>query len=519
MFDVCILGGGVAGLMLARSLPDHYSIAVITKTDAGTGNTSLAQGGIAASLSFDDRPESHATDTLLASADHADAERVEILATEGSAILKHLMAQGLPFDADEFGLPKLGMEGAHSKRRIVHAGGDQSGKLLMQYLREETSAKITRFVFHQALELMIGNGRCTGVLVSDRSGKRSVIKARHTVLATGGIGQLYRETSNSSVAAGDGLSLAYHAGAVLEDLEFVQFHPTVLTLGGKSCGLISEAVRGEGALLVNKDGKRIMEAIHPLLELAPRDVVARAIERHWQNEGPVYLDARKISNFKERFPSIYENCRNHAIEPTEELLPVRPGAHFHMGGVRTDSYGQTSIPGLYAVGEVACTGVHGANRLASNSLLEGLVFAARLAEWIGREPGRPGINTSSPQAGKMASSTTYFQGVDENQLKRNMTETAGILRAPEALANFLQAYPLKAYALKDYPDHVIAQIHRQTASSLIAVAALLRQESRGGHYRVDAPEPKAEWAGKVIGISKSGTHLSRRKTMIKEIML
>lgn len=513
MFDVCIIGGGVAGLMLARSLPDHYSIAVVTKEHAGTGNTSLAQGGIAASLSFDDRPESHATDTLLASAHHADAGRVEILVNEGSELMKNLLAQGLPFDGDEVGLPVLGMEGAHSHRRIVHAGGDQTGKMLMHYLMEETFEKITRFAFHQALELRMESGRCTGVLVSDRSGKRSVVQARHIVLATGGIGQLYSATSNSAVSTGDGLSLAYHAGAVLEDLEFVQFHPTVLTLEGKSCGLISEAVRGEGAVLVAGNGKRIMDDIHPLKELAPRDIVARAIERHWQTEGPVFLDARQLADFQQRFPSIYDNCRNHGIDPTKELLPVRPGAHFHMGGVRTDSYGQTSIPGLYAVGEVASTGVHGANRLASNSLLEGLVFARRLAERIKGEP-QPCEKISSAQADHVP--CTYFQGIDESQLKRNMTETAGILREPHALQKFLETHPLNTYRLKDYKDEVIAQIHRQTASSLIATAALLREESRGGHYRIDAPEPKAEWDGKVIGISKSGVHLFTRNTKIKE---
>lgn len=499
--------------MLAHSLPDHYSIAVVTKEHPGTGNTSLAQGGIAASLNFDDRPESHATDTLLASADHADAGRVEILVNEGSRLIKNLLAHGLPFDGDELGLPALGMEGAHSHRRIVHAGGDQTGKMLMHYLMEETSGKITRFAFHQALELRMESGRCTGVLVSDRSGKRSVVKARHVVLATGGIGQLYSETSNSSVATGDGLSLAYHAGAVLEDLEFVQFHPTVLTLEGKSCGLISEAVRGEGAVLVAGNGKRVMDGIHPLKELAPRDIVARAIERHWQTEGEVFLDARHLVGFQQRFPSIYDNCRNHGINPTKELLPVRPGAHFHMGGVRTDSSGQTSIPGLYAVGEAASTGVHGANRLASNSLLEGLVFARRLAERIKREP-QSSEKIRSAQVNHTP--CTYFQGIDENQLKRNMTETAGILREPYALQKFLEIHPLKTYALKEYKDEFIAQIHRQTASSLIATAALLREESRGGHYRIDVPEPKDEWTGKVIGISNSGIQLTTRQTKIKE---
>ncbi|MGM0898593.1 MAG: L-aspartate oxidase [Bacillota bacterium] len=519
MFDVCIIGGGVAGLMLARSLPDSYSIAVVTKEDAGTGNTSLAQGGIAASLSFDDRPESHATDTMLASAGHADAERVEILVHEGLEIMESLLAQGLPFDAEEGGKPALGMEGAHSKRRILHAGGDQTGKMLMRYLMEATSGKITRFAFHQALELIVENGRSTGVLVSDGFGKRSIIHAHHVVLATGGIGQLYSQTSNSSVSTGDGLSLAYHAGAILEDLEFVQFHPTVLTINGQSCGLLSEAVRGEGAFLVDKSGGRIMDGIHPLMELAPRDIVARAIEWHWQKDGPVFLDARHLSDFGQHFPSIYENCRRHGIDPAQELLPVRPGAHFHMGGVKTDSCGATSVQGLYAIGEVASTGVHGANRLASNSLLEGLVFAKRLARYIAqmeiRQSAQPG-NFKPVQAKK---ANPYFEPLHIDGLKNKMTRMAGILRDPEELAAFLEAHPLRPAELRDYPDRLISQIHRSTASSLIATAALLRQESRGGHYRIDLPGPMEEWAGKVIELSKDGAAIRERKIKSKETVL
>ncbi|MBT2583470.1 L-aspartate oxidase [Planococcus sp. ISL-109] len=518
MFDVCIIGGGVAGLMLARSLPDSYSIAVVTKQDAGKGNTAIAQGGIAASISAGDRPESHAIDTMLASADHADAERVEILVQEGSKIIERLLTQGLPFDAQEDGLPALGMEGAHSKRRILHAGGDQTGKMLMRFLIEETKHKVTRFAFHRAQELIMEDGRCTGVHVSDRSGKRSVIRAHHVVLATGGIGQLYRETSNSSVATGDGLSLAYHAGAILEDLEFVQFHPTVLTLNGQSCGLVSEAVRGEGAFLVDGNGRRIMDGIHPLMELAPRDVVARTIEWHWQKNGPAFLDARHLSGFAERFPSIYGNCRNYGVDPADDLMPVRPGAHFHMGGVKTDSYGETSVPGLYAVGEVASTGVHGANRLASNSLLEGIVFGKRLAERISAvmEQPEPDVGTTQNQQDK---STSQFEAVNEIELKEQMTRMAGILRNPEELQRFLDVHPLKPVTLRNYPDHIISQIHRSTASSLIATAAMLREESRGGHYRTDSPEPKQQWTGKVIELSKSGAAIHERKIKSKETVL
>ncbi|KYG58381.1 L-aspartate oxidase [Planococcus maritimus] len=514
MYDVCIIGGGVAGLMLARSLPDSYSIALLTKQHAYAGNTALAQGGIAASISVDDCAQSHAIDTMLASAHHADAERVDILVREGADIVAELLAEGLPYDADRNGQPSLGMEGAHSTRRILHAGGDQTGSMLMQFLLEDSAENITRLPGHQALELIVSQGRCIGVLVSQPTGDRTIIRARHIVLATGGIGQLYCQTSNSSVATGDGLSLAYHAGAVLEDLEFVQFHPTVLTIGGKSCGLISEAVRGEGALLVDRNGKRIMAGIHPLMELAPRDVVARAIEWHWQQHGPVYLDARKVAEFAQHFPSIQANCMRHGIDPRYELIPVRPGAHFHMGGVKTDSYGATTVAGLFAIGEVASTGVHGANRLASNSLLEGLVFGRRLAERI-KELHHQKMPLDVP-VNFGASQRPDFEALDESELKKEMTHIAGILRHPEQLARFLKAHPLRSFPLRDYPDELIAEIHRSTASSLIATAALLREESRGGHYRIDIPEMKEQWTGKVIELSKQGTSLSERKIYLKE---
>lgn len=502
--------------MLARSLPDTYSIAVVTKEEAEKSNTALAQGGIAASLSAVDRPELHAQDTLLAAADHADAERVDILVQEGATIIRSLLEERLPFDAAEQGLPALGIEGAHSERRILHAGGDQTGKMLIRFLIEESAGKMMRFAFHSALELVVEEGRCTGVLVSDQSGNRSVINARYIVLATGGIGQLYKETSNSSVATGDGLSLAYHAGAILEDLEFVQFHPTVLTIKGQSCGLVSEAVRGEGALLIDQQARRIMEGIHPLLELAPRDVVARTIEWHWQNNGPVFLDARHLPDFEHRFPSIHKNCRTYDIDPATDLLPVRPGAHFHMGGVQTDSYGATSVPGLYAIGEVASTGVHGANRLASNSLLEGLVFGKRLADHIAREAAVEPEKTRYTAIIQSGQNEPFNELDSEAELKEKMTRIAGIIRDPEELKRFIDAHPLRTYTLSKYPTHIISQIHRVTANGLIAKAALLREESRGGHYRIDFPEPKDAWTGKVIELSKSGASIRERKTTIKE---
>ncbi|MCM3611068.1 L-aspartate oxidase [Planococcus sp. MERTA32b] len=515
MFDVCIIGGGAAGLMLAHSLPPSYKIAVLTKSAPDDANSTLAQGGIAASLDTTDSPEAHASDTLLATAGHACSERVGMLTREGQIAIRKLMAEGLPYDQDESGQPILGMEGAHSIRRILHSGGDQTGKILMNYLMKKTEKKIHLLTNHQALELIAENGKCFGAVASDGNGRRKEIFARHTVLATGGIGALYSHTSNSSVAEGEGLSLAYRAGAVLEDLEFVQFHPTILTIDGKSSGLISEAVRGEGALLVNKDGCSIMQDVHPLKELAPRDIVARAIEWHWQEQGPVFLDARHIREFRSKFPAIWKNCRAHGMDPAKDLLPVRPGAHFHMGGVKTDDKGSTNIVGLYAIGEVASSGVHGANRLASNSLLEAIVFAQRLADHL------VGQNTVSAGSLEIHRRTPAhpapFDFRDMELMRSRMTSSVGILRNKEQLSGFITEFPLlQVEDLLQLSNENIRNYHQTTVCSLLATAAYLRAESRGAHFRSDIPAQKEEWQGKVIALSAAGTAITDRKIHSKE---
>lgn len=509
MVDICIIGGGAAGLMLAHSLPSSLSVTVLTKENPFSSNTALAQGGIAASIGPGDQPAAHASDTRFAAADHADAKRVDLLVHEGKDIIESMLAHGLPFDADSDGLPLLGQEAAHTARRIVHAGGDRTGKMLLQHLVVQTENRINRQPYNSVLELMMHDGQCTGVYVEDAFGKRSVIQAQHTVLATGGIGQLYSQTSNSPVATGDGLSLAFHAGAVLEDLEFVQFHPTVFTVNGHSCGLVSEAVRGEGAWLVDSAGQRIMEGLHPLMELAPRDIVARASERHWQQQGPVFLDARHLPSFQTNFPSIYKNCRNHQLNPEYQPIPVRPGAHFHMGGVKTNEWGETTIPRLYAIGEVASTGVHGANRLASNSLLEGLVFAKRLAEKI----QTCGFNQKEVVVRSTEPTKDFFLPAD---LRTRMTQQVGILRDIDELKNFTADFPVLRFDLQQYSGQQIKDIHRYTASSLIAKAALFRNESRGAHYRGDAPVPSQNWTGKTVELSTSGITTGKRKLQQKE---
>lgn len=513
MFDVLIIGGGVAGLMLAHKLPTSMRVACLTKDGPTISNTNLAQGGIAASLSPLDTPSTHAADTILATANHADPYMVNLLVHEGKELVEELIRIGLPIDFNTAGYPDLGQEGAHSNRRIVHAGGDQTGKILQHFLIKQTSNKVTLLPSRMAVELLMSEERCIGVVVFNPSGQKEAIYANHIVLATGGIGQLYSQTSNSSVATGDGLSLAYQAGAILEDLEFVQFHPTIFTLNGKSCGLISEAVRGEGALLVNKNGIRIMEQVHPLAELAPRDIVARTIEWNWQKGNPIFLDARMILAFKQKFPSIYANCMEHKINPLTDLIPIRPGAHFHMGGVKTNEYGETSIPHLYAIGEVASTGVHGANRLASNSLLEGLVFAARLATCISKKPTSGFIQKEWKQK-----RNHYLNLKVGQQLTDLMTEQVGILRSNEGLSTFVDEFPVQKNHLSSLPIQHVKLAHRLLASSLIAKSALLRTESRGGHYREDFPTQDDAWTGKVIEQSIHGICYRTREITIKELV-
>lgn len=513
MFDVLIIGGGVAGLMLAHQLPTHMRVACLTKDEPSTSNTKLAQGGIAASLSPLDNPSIHAIDTILATANHADPSMVSLLVHEGKEVVEDLIRQGLPIDLSDSGLPALGHEGAHTHRRIVHAGGDQTGKILQHFLMEQTSNKITLLPYRTAVELIIFEGQCVGVLVIHPSGQQEVIYATHIILATGGIGQLYSHTSNSSVATGDGLSLAYQAGAILEDLEFVQFHPTILTINGKSCGLVSEAVRGEGAFLVNKAGEHIMKNVHPLEELAPRDIVARAIEWHWQKGDPIFLDARHIKDFKQLFPSVYANCLKHRVNPLTELIPVRPGAHFHMGGVKTNDCGETTISNLYAIGEVASTGVHGANRLASNSLLEGLVFASRLASLLSQKQESHIVRSKfEPLV------DSYFILQNREQLAERMTEQVGILRRHDSLNAFVSDFPIQPGQLNGLSLDKVKQAHRFLASSLIAKSALLRTESRGGHYREDYPSLSPEWDGKVIEQSIHGIQYNTREIAIKELV-
>lgn len=515
--DVVVVGSGVAGLTAAlRCAAAGARVTVVTKARLDDGSTRWAQGGIAAALGEGDTPGQHLDDTLVAGAGLCDERAVRALVTEGPDAVRRLIDTGARFDADDAtGEILLTREGGHHRRRIAHAGGDATGAEISRALVEAVrAAGIDTVENALVLDLLKdGSGRAAGVTLhvmgeGRRDGVGAVL-ADAVVLATGGMGQIYSATTNPAVSTGDGVALALRAGAEVSDLEFVQFHPTVLWLGPEAEGqqpLVSEAVRGEGAHLVDADGVRFMRGQHELAELAPRDIVAKGIMRRIRERGAehMYLDARHFGAemWARRFPTILAACRAHGIDPVTEPIPVAPAAHYASGGVRTDLRGRTTVPGLYACGEVACTGVHGANRLASNSLLEGLVFAERIAEDItaraesaGRERPdertRPSAPAASGDAPLLASEARY-------EIQHIMTHGAGVLRSAESLAR-------AADRLERVQDEAAAQLRRDGKTAepgvetweatnlhlvarVLVAAALRREETRGCHWREDRPE-------------------------------
>ncbi|MGW4162760.1 L-aspartate oxidase [Streptomyces sp. NPDC004788] len=503
--DVVVVGSGIAGLTAAlRCTAAGLSTVVVTKALLDAGSTRWAQGGVAAALGEGDTPEQHLDDTLVAGAGLCDVQAVRALVTEGPDAVRRLIETGAAFDLTADGAIALTREGGHHRRRIVHAGGDATGAEISRALVEAIRARGVRTIEHAlVLDLLKDDaGRTAGVTLHVMGeGQHDGVGAVHApavVLATGGMGQVFSATTNPSVSTGDGVALALRAGAEISDLEFVQFHPTVLFLGAGAEGqqpLVSEAVRGEGAHLVDADGVRFMLGQHELAELAPRDIVAKAITRRMQEQDAehMYLDARHFGAemWEQRFPTILAACRAHGIDPVTEPIPIAPAAHHASGGVRTDLHGRTTVPGLYACGEVACTGVHGANRLASNSLLEGLVFAERIvADIAAHGPHREG----TPVVDDTTTVLTLLAPEARRELQRTMTRGAGVLRSAAGLAEAAGALEALRQGAEDGHKAAEPGVESWETTNLLCVARVLvaaareRAETRGCHWREDHPD-------------------------------
>jgi L-aspartate oxidase len=500
--DFVIVGGGVAGLRAAIALAGHGRVLILTKGEATESNTGYAQGGVAAAVGPDDSPALHAADTLKAGDGLCDEAAVRVLVEEGPHYVRELMEWGARFDRGGRGEPALGLEAAHSRRRILHAGdatGREIGRTLWQ--RAATLPSVETINHALVTDLIVADGGVAGVRFFDLPGNRRAVRARATLLATGGAGQVYSDTTNPAVATGDGVALAYLAGARVSDLEFVQFHPTALNLPGVPRFLISEALRGEGARLVNGAGQSFMPSYHPDGDLAPRDVVARAIVRESERTGGgvfltmAHLDAAAM---RSRFPTIAAMCGSIGIDIATDPIPVGPAAHYLMGGIDTDESGRTSLPGLFAAGETACTGVHGANRLASNSLLEGLVFGARAAEAMQGpmqaaplKADRTMAALSRPSSSSPSAAAVRLLEIDD--VRRLMWRAAGLFRSEDALSAAVArlreagAESLDSRSADAFTADEWRRYNLLTVARLIAGAALRREESRGGHFRADFP--------------------------------
>jgi L-aspartate oxidase len=492
--DFVVIGAGVAGLRAAIELAEAGRVLVLAKREVTNSNTQWAQGGIAAALSDEDEVSLHLQDTLIAGDGLCNTEAVKTLVEEGPGRIEELISWGTQFDRSGTKLV-FGREGAHSRNRILHAQGDSTGREILRalYAKAQTLKNISVREFEFSTELEVENGRVTGISLINEKGLPEGMACSSILLATGGMGQLYRNTTNPEVATGDGVAMAFRAGAEVSDMEFIQFHPTALYLKKAPRFLLSEALRGEGAFLRNIEMDRFMAKYHPLAELAPRDVVARAIMHEMEvshaKDPFVYLDLTHLSAAKvqKRFPRIYATCLEYNIDITEDLIPIRPAAHYSIGGVRTDLQGKTDLGGLYAAGEAAATGVHGANRLASNSLLEGLVYGARAGKAMReelRQPRKAANKKAATQNGPVDAGLEELVG----QIQDVMWKDAGIVRTragmQEAIAKLEGLTPRLAHPRT---RRAYEAANLQLAGLLVVRSARAREESRGAHYRTDYP--------------------------------
>ncbi|HZJ27204.1 MAG TPA: L-aspartate oxidase [Acidimicrobiia bacterium] len=525
MYDVVVLGSGVAGLAAAiRAGTAGLSVLVLTKAGLTSSTTRYAQGGVAAALTEADSPELHFSDTLAAGADLCDADAVRVLVTEGPARIRELVALGAEFDRTGDGAAAsfaLAREGGHSVARVAHAGGDATGaeieRALVAAVAELAGVEVRERWF--SAELVIDGDRCAGVSAIGPSGATEVIAARHTILATGGAGQMFAVTTNPAVSTGDGIAMAARVGAAIADVEFVQFHPTALHHPESPRPLLSEALRGEGAVLRDHNGHAFMADEHPLGDLAPRDVVARAVTVRLLEAGVghLWLDATSIDDFPSRFPTIWATTGGVGLDPTRDWLPVAPAAHYACGGVATDLDGATTVPGLWACGEVACSGVHGANRLASNSLLDGLVFAPRVVDAIERGqvgPGESGVLRGMLAGGWRGAAPLEATGPEHTPgpraraaggpdgaeltpsiVQHTMTADAGVLRDAASLdhAAMVLAGPVPNRTIGERELANLTMVARMVVS-----AARAREETRGTHSRLDFPDPSAQFLGRFV---------------------
>jgi L-aspartate oxidase len=516
--DVVVIGSGVAGLMVALTASRVGSVLLLTKAALDAGSTSWAQGGIAAAIDIADTPEQHLNDTLVAGAGLCSEQAVRVLVEEGPQRLATLISFGAKLDTDDEGHLSLTREGGHNRARIVHAGGDATGAEVQRALQEAVRTAGNVEIVEDAFVLDIlrsapnkdGKRRAAGVISYSASQGTGVVRCRAICLATGGVGQVFASTTNPPVATGDGVALALRAGARVADLEFVQFHPTVLFNGPGATGqqlLVSEAVRGEGAILVDASGARVMEGVHPLADLAPRDVVAKAMSVRMASNGEdhLYLDATGLgeATLLKRFPNIVAGCRALGIDPVTQPIPVSPGEHFLCGGVRTDRNGRTDLSGLFAIGETACTGVHGANRLASNSLLEGLVYGERVGAQLTlnlASQAEPVLDNDVP--------ADVLPASDRAQIGLMMSRHSAVRRSGESLAfataELAAGWGSQRPTAPDVADWEATNVH--TVAAAILAGATERTESRGCHWREDHPDTSDTWRVRITTrLAEDGT--------------